>query len=95
LVRLQTTFSGYTGCSQEAPAGSGCEPILLANAVNPDAYCFYDRQVGQPLTCYGYERVLAHADLVGETVLEVLAICGDSEYPHSLTTSGSNTTLGR
>jgi len=32
---MQTTFSGCSGCTQDAPGCSECEPILFADADAP------------------------------------------------------------
>jgi len=55
-----------------------CIEETTAGPVTPNGYYLYGGHVARPLICYRKERVLAHADVVGEISLEVLPICGDS-----------------
>jgi len=55
-----------------------CIDKTTAGLVSPNGYYLHGRHVGWPLTCYRQERALGHADVVGETSLEALPICGDS-----------------
>jgi len=55
-------------CIDETTAGPG----------SPKGYYLYGGHVGQPQTGYRLERAFAHADVVGETLLGALPICGDS-----------------
>jgi len=55
-----------------------CIDETTAGPVSPNGYYLYGRHVGRPLTCYRYETVFAHADIVRKVSLGALPICGDS-----------------
>jgi len=57
---------------------AACIDEDTAGPVSPNGYYLHSGYVGRPLTYPRLERVLSHADVVGETSRRTLPIRGDS-----------------